>query len=82
MEFFAELGFQVGFLVGIAFSITGPSHLFENVFGVELEWGEDFVLLCKSSDGVISPELSNVALPAELQVLIANVVFEPPSELM
>ncbi len=79
---FEKLGFQVGPFVGIAFSITGPSHLFQEVFDVQVERGEDRVLIGTGTDGVTGPELPTGALPAELNRLIASVVFETPSKLM
>jgi hypothetical protein len=79
---FEKLGFEVGPLVGISFSITGPYRLFHDVFDILVERGEDGALVCLDASGAAAAELPTGSLPAAERALVASVVFEPPAELM
>ncbi len=78
---FIDAGFVTGELVGIAFSITAPRWMFENVFGTTVHPAEGGGLVAASAEGPWGTrELPLGALPPDLARLLVAVTFEPPAE--
>jgi hypothetical protein len=82
IKLFEMLGFEVGPLIGISFSLTGPVAMFRKVFDVDLRREEDKSLVVLDSRGGANPELPATALSDELRHLIAHIVFESPAKLI
>ena len=77
----AELGFQVGEMVGISLSITAPASTFEKVFGLRLSQGEDGGIKVVANDGATGDEVPATNWPERLADLAMAVTFVPPPEL-
>lgn len=74
-------GFEVGDLVGISFSVTGPRSRFEEVFGVNLTVGEETsgtVTHATTEHGEL--ELPLDQLPAEVTRQVTAVTFTAPPD--
>jgi len=75
----AAAGFEVGPLVANSFYITGPSDLFERVFGVRLERGRGGeVKVWPQGSG--RPPSHELPVPPDLSGHVAAVTFTPPPE--
>jgi hypothetical protein len=77
---FADAGFQVASLVGISFSISGPSTLFTEFFKTRLQFNARSGVLSINSDGSTSYELPLNALPKSISDLVIAVTFSPPPD--
>ena len=79
-EEFRSKGFEIGPLVGVSFSVTGPLRVFEEFFGMRIRLGKDhayeFVLKNKTS----GHELSGKDLPKILGKSVQTVVFPLPPD--
>ena len=82
-EALSAVGFEVGAMIGISFSITAPARVFETFFEVALQVEGAHVRLqgAEAQDGK-ELELPLQSLPPELGALISTVTFTPPAELM
>jgi hypothetical protein len=78
MEAFASLGFQVGPLVGISFSITAPRKSFERTFGARFTRDADGAVTLEAPDPSRAYELPLDRLPADLAAQIEAVTVSPP----
>lgn len=78
---FRSLGFEVGPLVGISFSITGPAHRFVTVFGVTLCQTGDEGVACLRPGGAADLELPLDKVAVEMVQAVHTVTFTPPDEL-
>ncbi len=78
LGYFAEAGFSVEPVLGISFSITGPSSLFAKVFGEEPRLEERAGVQSATTAG--GHELSLERLPAGLRPYIGAVTFSPPPD--
>jgi hypothetical protein len=77
---FRAAGFEVGNIVGVAFSVTGEPALFEKVFGYAVEIndaGEPFF----ETDAGSTRELPAAGLPDALALGVEAVVFSPAYDL-
>lgn len=73
-------GFDVGPVVGIGMSITGPIELFERFFATSIRIDDDGSAFAVGGDGVAARELPLDALPDDICQLLHSVSFEPPAE--
>ena len=73
-------GFDVGPLVGISMSISGPSELFEGFFATSLRPAADGSMFALDEAGEPSRELPLTTLPPPLREGLHAVTFEPPAE--
>ena len=79
---FRELGFEIGPLVGISFSITALASKFEETFGVKLRVDDRGAVARAGSEPPPGGlELPAQTLPPELAKLVVTVTFAPPAEL-
>jgi hypothetical protein len=74
---FAALGFDVGEMVGISFSISATVGTFEQVFKTTLRQDEQGGIEAVQADGSGSYELLLDALPDSLTNLVVAVTFTP-----
>jgi hypothetical protein len=72
----AGAGFDVGPVVGVAMSVTGPRSRFEEFFGMEVADADDGGWVVAGGDR----ELPLDALPEDVRRLVHAVTFEPPAE--
>ncbi len=77
---FNALGFQVGLMVGISFSITAAQSVFERVFKVTLHRNKREGLEVVKNNRLAGYELPLEKLPKELKGLIYAVTFTPPQD--
>jgi hypothetical protein len=74
----ADAGFDVGPLVGIAMSITGPRLLFERYFHTSVSASEEGGWVAGHHQA--RRELPPDSLPRPLAERVHAIVFEPPTE--
>jgi len=77
---FRSLGFEVGSMVGISFSITAPVRIFMDIFKVHLRWTNRGGIECLSDDGVGRLELPITNLTEDLTRHLHAVTFTPPPD--
>ncbi|MCP5055373.1 MAG: hypothetical protein GY937_01460 [bacterium] len=80
-EAFRELGFEVGEVVGIGFSISASPGVFRKVFRTSPRRAADGGVVAEGGDDA-GRELAVEALPAELARHVAAVTFEAPAQLL
>mgnify|MGYP006284069409 CR=1 FL=1 len=78
-EAFSKMGFTVGSIVGVIFSITGKVETFEEVFNRSLRREDRGIVL---ADGPTEgdQEYSDEDLPSEVISVVDKVVFESPPD--
>ena len=79
-EEFVALGFEVGEMVGVSFSITAPVETFEEVFGTSLSVDEQMGVQFVDEDSSQAPELPMDSLPGSLSDHVLVVTFAPPPD--
>jgi hypothetical protein len=77
-KYFTEMGFDVGELVGISFSIAAPVSKFEETFNSTLCKEENGGIKATSEDGSIKYELPLGSLPKSVADLVIAITFTPP----
>ena len=77
---FRSLGFEVGSIVGISFSITAPVRIFVDVFKVRLRRNDRGGIEYVGEDDVSRLELPIRTLPKELARHLYLVTFTPPPD--
>lgn len=77
---FAAMGFDVGDVVGISFSITAEVSTFEQVFETRLREDGRGGVEAVRDDGSASYELPLEPLPESLSNLVVAVTFTPPPD--
>ncbi len=77
---FRSLGFEVGSMVGISFSITAPARIFEYLFKVHLRRTNRGGIEYLSNDGVGRLELPLINLTEDLARHLHTVTFIPPPD--
>lgn len=77
---FHSEGFEVGPIIGISFSITGPVKVFERFFMVPLHRGKDGAIKFIIEGKVQVSELPAEKLPGELRKSVLTVVFPLPPD--
>jgi hypothetical protein len=82
MGAFQALGFEMGPLQGMSFSISGSVQKFTHVFQTVLRRNAVGSLECVDEAGLPSLELPLSGLPSGVTRLIETVVFLPPDELL
>ncbi len=75
---FAEHGFEAGNAVGGTFAITGPKALFEQVFRVPIELGEQGPIVAGGEGD--ARELPLEGLPPDLRSGVRLATFSPPPD--
>ena len=73
----ADAGFEVGPVVGIAMSVTGPRRRFEDRFGVQLKPADEGGWIAASGTRSLPVD----RLPAAVAGRVHAVELEPPAEL-
>lgn len=77
---FRSMGFDVGPIVGVSFSITGTVRTFERALGTRIRRRKDddheFVVKNKP----IGRELSGDRLPERIRTFVQAIVFPPPPD--
>jgi len=73
--FFRDEGFAVGPCVGISFSITGSTAVFERTFGAKVEVSEGAGQVV-AEDGTRTSDFNLDRLPPEVRELVTAVGFE------
>ena len=79
-EAFAAMGFKVGPMIGISFSITAPVDAFEKVLRTRLRLAERGGVEAVEEDGSGSYELPLDSLPEQIADLVETVTFTPPPD--
>lgn len=79
-EAFTQLGFHVGQMVGISFSITALASTFEEVFAVQLCQEANGGIMALEEDGSATYEIPLRALPESVSALVISVTFTPPPD--
>ena len=77
---FRALGFEVGGMAGISFSITAPVGTFQEVFKARLQRSAAGGIQCLGDQGAAGWELPLGSLPQELARLLQAVTFTPPPD--
>lgn len=77
---FEALGFEVGEMVGISFSIIAPIETFEETFGTSLVYDEEAGIQSAYDDGSLGYELPLESLPDPLAENVVAVTFTPPPD--
>ena len=80
MRFFGSVGFEVGPMVGVSYSISGTVRQFEQTFGIRLREGADGRIECLSEGGEVSDRLPLDGLPVGDREGIEAVVFGAPPD--
>ena len=77
---FASMGFDVGGVVGISFSIAASPSTFETTFRTTLRYTKERGIESVNEDGTVTYELPLQALPKSLVELLVAVTFTPPPD--
>ena len=80
VDMFLSKGFEVGYFVGISFSVTGTVEDFQKLFGKQIHLEEDHSYVFVDKNGTTKRELSKDELPVEIRDLVYAIVFPQPPD--